>query len=248
GEIVAFDEEGRPSFERLQSRMHLASDSAIRRRMQDIPAAYMIFDLLFLDGHSTLSLPYSDRRRLLEQLELEGPNWRTPNNHVGDGKGFLAASEKSGLEGVVAKRLNSAYEPGRRSGAWLKIKNVQKQEVVIGGWMPGEGRRAQSLGSLVVGYYDGDELKYAGNVGTGFKEEDLLRLGRLLEPLKRDDSPFDGRQPKKGAIFVDPELVAEVEFLEWTRSGTLRAPSYKGLRDDKDPTAVVREVPEPPPS
>jgi bifunctional non-homologous end joining protein LigD len=248
GEIVAFDEQGRPSFERLQSRMHLASDAAVRRRMAEIPAAYMIFDLLFLDGHSTMGLGYEDRRKLLEQCELDGPSWRTPSYHTGDGKGFLEASRKQGLEGVVAKRLDSTYEPGKRTGNWLKIKNVQRQEVVVGGWMPGEGRRAQSLGSLVVGYYDGDALKYAGNVGTGFKDDDLVRLGKLLEPLKREDSPFDGRQPKKGAIFVDPNLVAEVEFLEWTRSGTLRAPSFKGLRDDKDAKAVVREVPAPPPS
>jgi bifunctional non-homologous end joining protein LigD len=247
GEIVAFDEQGRPSFERLQSRMHLASDSAVRRRMQDIPAAYMIFDLLFLDGHSTMQLPYEDRRKLLDRCELEGPSWRTPAYHTGDGSGLLQASKQQGLEGVIAKRLDSTYEPGKRTGTWLKIKNIQRQEVVIGGWMPGEGRRASSLGSLVVGYYDGDALKYAGNVGTGFKEEDLLRLGKLLEPLKRKTSPFDGRQPKKGAIFVEPTLVAEVEFLEWTRTATLRAPSFKGLRDDKDATSVVREVPEPPP-
>src|SRR3954451_22318676 len=247
GEIVTFDEQGRPSFERLQSRMHLASESAVRRRMNDIPAAYMIFDLLFLDGHSTMGLPYTDRRKLLEDLKLEGPSWRTPAYHSGDGKSFLDASRKNGLEGVIAKKLDSAYEPGKRSNNWLKIKNVQRQEVVIGGWMPGEGRRAQSLGSLVVGFYDGDRLVYVGNVGTGFKEEALVRLGRLLEPLKRKDSPFDGRQPKKGAIFVEPKLVAEVEFLEWTRTATLRAPSFKGLRDDKDPKAVVREVPEPPP-
>jgi bifunctional non-homologous end joining protein LigD len=244
GEIVAFDENGRPSFERLQSRMHLASESAVRRRMNDIPAAYMIFDVLYLDGHSTMALPYEDRRKLLEQLGLEGPSWRTPAYHTGDGKGLLEASRKSGLEGVIAKKLDSPYEPGKRNGCWLKIKNVQRQEVVVGGWMPGEGRRAQSLGSLVVGYYDGDRLVYAGNVGTGFKEDDLVRLGRLLEPLKRKTSPFDGRQPKKGAIFVEPELVAEVEFLEWTRTATLRAPSFKGLRDDKDPKAVVREVPQ----
>jgi bifunctional non-homologous end joining protein LigD len=248
GEVVAFDDNGRPSFERLQSRMHLASESAVRRRMRDIPAAYMVFDLLFLDGHSTMQLPYADRRKLLEELKLEGPNWRTPSYHAGDGKGMLAASRANGLEGVIAKKLDSSYEPGKRSACWLKIKNVQRQEVVIGGWMPGEGRRAQSLGSLVVGYYDGDRLVYAGNVGTGFKEDDLVRLGRLLEPLKRKDSPFDGRQPKKGAIFVEPKLVAEVEFLEWTRAGTLRAPSFKGLRDDEDPKAVVREVAEPPPS
>jgi bifunctional non-homologous end joining protein LigD len=248
GEIVAFDEQGRPSFERLQSRMHLASDSAVRRRMQDIPAAYMIFDLLYLDGHATMALPYTDRRKLLEQLGLDGPHWRTPAYHAGDGRSLLDASRKNGLEGVIAKRLDSPYEPGKRTGCWLKIKNVQRQEVVIGGWMPGEGRRAQSLGSLVVGYYDGDRLVYAGNVGTGFKEDDLVRLGRLLEPLRRTKSPFDGRQPKKGAVFVEPELVAEVEFLEWTRTATLRAPSFKGLRDDKDPRSVVREVPEPPPA
>jgi bifunctional non-homologous end joining protein LigD len=247
GEIVAFDEQGRPSFQRLQNRMHLASDSAIRRRMQDIPVAYMIFDLLYLDGHSTMQLPYVDRRKLLEQLELEGPNWRTPSYHAGDGASVQEASRANQLEGVIAKKLDSSYEPGRRNNCWLKIKNVQEQEVVVGGWMPGEGRRANTIGSLVVGYYDGDDLKYAGNVGTGFKEEDLVRLGRLLEPLKRKDSPFSGRQPKKGAMFVEPKLVAEVEFLEWTKTATLRAPSYKGLRDDKDPKAVIREIPEAPP-
>jgi bifunctional non-homologous end joining protein LigD len=249
GEIVAFDENGRPSFERLQSRMHLASDSAIRRRMQDIPTAYMIFDVLFLEGHSTMDLPYAERRRLLdEQLKLEGPHWRTPSYHAGDGKDMLAASRDRGLEGVIAKKLDSPYCPGKRTDYWLKIKNVQRQDAVVGGWMPGEGRRSTSIGSLVVGYYDGDKLVYAGNVGSGFKEADLTRLINLLEPLKRKDSPFDGRQPKKGAIFVEPKLVAEVEFLEWTRAGTLRAPAFKGLRDDKDPKSVVREVPEPPPS
>jgi bifunctional non-homologous end joining protein LigD len=248
GEIVTFDENGRPSFERLQSRMHLASDSAIRRRMQDIPAAYMIFDVLFLEGHSTMELPYTERRKLLdEQLKLEGPHWKTPAYHRGDGKGFREASRAQGLEGIIAKKLDSPYYPGRRTDCWLKIKNVQRQEVVIGGWMPGEGRRETSIGSLVVGYYDGDRLVYAGNVGTGFKEADLALLKKLLEPKRRKDSPFDGRQPKKGAIFVEPELVAEVEFLEWTRAGTLRAPSFKGLRDDRDPKTVVREVPEPPP-
>jgi bifunctional non-homologous end joining protein LigD len=247
GEIVAFDEQGRPSFQRLQNRMHLASDSAIRRRMQDIPVAYMIFDLLFLDGHSTMPLPYADRRKLLNELGLEGPFWRTPAYHAGDGKSFQAASRETGLEGVIAKRLDSSYEPGRRNSSWLKIKNVQRQDMVIGGWMPGEGGRAKSLGSLVVGYYDGDDLKYAGNVGSGFKEDDLMRLGRLLEPLKRSTSPFSGRQPKKGAIFVEPQLVAEVEFLDWTQTATLRAPVFKGLRDDEDPKSVIRELPEPPP-
>ena len=248
GEVVAFDEAGRPSFERLQGRMHLASDSAVRRRMEDTPVAYMIFDVLFLEGHSTLELPYTERRRLLdEQLKLEGPNWRTPSYHAGDGKAMLEASRERGLEGVIAKRLDSAYYPGRRTDFWLKIKNVQRQEAVIGGWMPGEGRRLDSIGSLTVGYYEGDKLVYAGNVGTGFKEADLVKLKKLLEPLRRKDSPFTGRQPKKGAQFVEPKLVAEIEFLEWTRTWTLRAPSFKGLRDDRDPKSVVREVAEPPP-
>jgi bifunctional non-homologous end joining protein LigD len=248
GEIVTFDEAGRPSFERLQGRMHLASDSAIRRRMEDTPAAYMIFDVLFLDGRSTMSLPYTERRKLLdERLKLTGAHWSTPAYHAGDGPGLLKASKERGLEGVIAERLDSSYEPGKRTGAWLKIKNVQRQEVVIGGWLPGEGRREESIGSLAVGYYDGDKLKYAGNVGTGFKDADLVLMKKQLAPLRRDESPFEGRQPKKGTIFVEPKLVGEVEFLEWTRTATLRAPSFKGLRDDKDARTVVREVPEPPP-
>src|SRR5436309_13936034 len=150
-----------------------------------------------------MDLPHGERRRRPADPELGGPTGRRPSYHRGGGAGRRAATRQSGIEGVLAKKLDSSYEPGKRNNCWLKIKNVQRQEVVIGGWMPGEGRRAQSLGSLVVGYYAGDRLVYAGNVGTGFKEEDLVRLGRLLEPLKRKDSPFDGRQPKKGAIFVD---------------------------------------------
>ena len=250
GEIVAFDEDGRPSFERLQGRMHLASDSAVRRRMEDIPVAYMIFDVLFLDGHSTLTLPYTERRRLLdEQLKLDGPHWRTPAlpRRV-TARRCSRASRERGLEGVIAKRLDSSYEPGKRTGAWLKIKNVQRQEVVIGGWLPGEGRRADSIGSLAVGYYDGDELMYAGNVGTGFKEADLVKLKKLLEPLRRDGlarSPAASRRRARSSS--SPSSWRRSEFLEWTRTATLRAPSFKGLRDDKDPRTVVREVPEPPP-
>ena len=241
GEVVALDEEGRPSFERLQSRMHLASDSAVRRRMRDIPVTYVIFDLLYLDGHSTLALPYSERRRVLRELELEGPNWRTPAHHEGEGAALLDATKQLGVEGIVAKKLDSAYEPGRRSACWLKIKNVCTQDVVIGGYAPGEGRRRGSLGALVVGYHDDGKLRYAGKVGTGFTEQTLGLLSRELTALERNDSPFDGRQPPKGTIFVEPRLVAHVEFREWTRSGTLRAPSFKGLRPDVDPAEVGRE-------
>jgi bifunctional non-homologous end joining protein LigD len=242
GEIVAFDEEGRPSFERLQSRMHLASDSAVRRRMKDIPVTYVVFDLLYLDGHSTMPLPYEQRRPVLEQLELEGPAWRTPGYHRGEGTALLEATKETGVEGIVAKRLDCPYEPGKRSSAWIKVKNVASQEVVIGGYTPGEGRRRDRVGALAVGYYDDQgRLRYAGKVGTGFTEQTLALLSRELEPLRTDESPFDGRQPPKGTIFVEPRLVAEVEFREWTKSGTLRAPSFKGLRPDKDARDVVRE-------
>jgi bifunctional non-homologous end joining protein LigD len=238
---VAFDPEGKPSFERLQARMHLASDSAVRRRMKDIPVTYVAFDLLWLDGHSTCELAYEERRHLLEQLELDGPCWRTPAYHRGDGGALLAASKEQGLEGIVAKRLDSPYEPGRRSGAWVKVKNVFRQEFVVGGYTPGEGGRSASIGALAVGYHRDGELAYAGKVGTGFTQSMLATLKRELEPLRRDTSPFDGRQPPRGTLFVEPRLVAEIEFREWTASGTLRAPSFKGLRDDVEPQDVVRE-------
>jgi bifunctional non-homologous end joining protein LigD len=243
GEVVALDEQGRPSFERLQTRMHLASDSAVRRRMRDTPVTYVIFDLLYLDGHSTTALTYEERRRLLEALELEGQNWRTPVYHRGDGQALLDATAELGVEGIVAKRLDSPYECGRRTGAWLKVKNVRTQDVVIGGYSPGEGRRRGHLGALAVGYHDDGRLVYAGKVGTGFTEQTLAVLARELAALERPESPFDGRQPPKDTIFVEPRLVAHVEFREWTKSGTLRAPSFKGLRPDVEPGEVVREPP-----
>ena len=241
GEVVALDEDGRPSFERLQSRMHLASDSAVRRRMRDIPATYVIFDLLYLDGHTTMSLSYEERRELLEALQLEGPAWRTPAYHRGEGKALLAATRELGIEGVVAKKLDCPYTPGARASHWIKVKNVHTQDVVIGGWTPGEGGRTASLGSLAVGVMEDGELVYAGKVGTGFTEQTLALLKRELEPLRRDGSPFTGRQPPKGTKFVEPNLVAHVEFREWTKSGTLRAPSFKGLRPDISPQESVRD-------
>ena len=242
GEVVAFDPEGRPSFQGLQSRMHLASDSAVKRKMRQVPATYVIFDLLWLDGHSTLSLAYEERRRLLESLELDGPTWRTPAYRAGDGAALLEASRAQGLEGIMAKRLDCPYNPGRRASGWIKVKNVASQELVIGGWTPGEGGRSGRLGALCVGVHDEEgRLVYAGKVGTGFTEATLGLLKRELEPLRSDTSPFEGRQPPKGTVFVEPELVAHVEFREWTQTGTLRAPSFKGLRDDIDAAEVVRE-------
>jgi len=242
GEIIAFDESGRPSFETLQPRMHQRGEAAVRRLMRSTPVTYVVFDLLWLDGHSLMDLPYMERHERLRELGLEGEHWRTPELQVGDGTGLLAATRELGMEGVVGKRLESRYTPGRRDGGWVKIKNHQRQELVIGGWTEGKGVRARQIGALELGVYDErGELRHAGRVGTGFDESELERLAGLLAPLARDDSPFAGTQPPRGAHFVAPRLVCEVEFSDWTRAGKVRQASYKGLRDDKDPTEVVRE-------
>jgi bifunctional non-homologous end joining protein LigD len=233
GEVVAFDEAGRPSFQRLQGRMHLTSEHIVRRLAASDPVAYIIFDLLWLDGHPLTGLPYSERRERLTELGLNGTRWKTPAHHVGDGAAMLAASRANGLEGIVAKRLDSTYTPGRRSNAWVKVKNVQEIDVVVGGWLEGEGNRGGRLGSLVVGVHEDGELRYAGRVGSGFDERELTRVASLLEPLARAGSPFAEKPaPPRETHFVEPELVARVVYGEWTQAGTLRHPVYKGLRDD----------------
>lgn len=243
GEIVAFDDEGRPSFERLQQRMHHTSEATIRRRARTYPVTYVVFDLLFLDGRSVMSLPYTERRALLEGLALDGPHWQTPSFAAGDGRALLAATAEQGLEGLVAKRLDGVYAPGRRTGSWVKVKNARRQELVVGGWTPGRGGRAGDLGALLVGSYDGDALRYAGRVGTGMGEEQRRMLLDRLTPLARATSPFSGGggAPPRDARFVEPELVAEVAFHHWTAAGMLRHPVYKGLRTDKGAREVTRE-------
>jgi len=242
-ELVAFDEAERPSFQTLQGRIHLSSDALVRERMRLIPVTLMLFDVLHLSGRSTRDLAYTQRRDLLEGLALDGDSLQTPRWHRGEGKALLELSRERGLEGVIAKRLDSRYLPGKRSDAWLKVKNHRSQEVVIGGWLPGKGRRGGTLGALLAGYYEDGELHYAGKVGTGFSEQDLRLLIERLEPLRRDESPFSGRQPERGSIFVEPKLVGEVEFGEWTNAGTMRHPAFKGLRVDKRARDVVREEP-----
>ena len=244
GEIVTFDERGRPSFERLQRRMHVTSPSAVRRLMSSHPVVYAIFDLLFLDGRSLLELPYHERRARLESLALGGPAWRVPAAHPGEGTALLRATKEQGLEGVVAKRRDSSYEPGRRSGAWLKIKHTLRQELVIGGWIPGEGRRSERIGALLMGYYENGRFVFAGRVGTGFTERSLTDLERRLDAYRRDSSPFAPGAPgfPRETVFVEPCLVAEIEFREWTMDRVMRAPSFKGLREDKAPREVVLET------
>src|SRR5436305_1334470 len=247
GEVVALDDAGRPDFGKLQQRMNVAEGAALRRVARDVPVVYMLFDLLYLDGHQTVGLPYTERRRLLESLSLAGPSWQTPSYHVGDGAALLDATRARGLEGLVAKRLDSVYRPGRRTPSWVKVKNVNRQELVVGGWLSGQGGRTGRLGALLVGYYDGDDLPYAGRVGSGFTDQELDRLDALLAPLARSTSPFTPPPDLPAEVarqghFVEPTLVAEVAFSEWTHLDTLRAPRYKGLRTDVDPRAVVREV------
>ena len=245
GEIVAFHD-GKPDFEALQPRMHVSDPATARRLAELAPVTYLAFDVLQLDGRPLTTLPYADRRTILDPLIPNGTWFICPPSFPGeDFEAVLAASEANGLEGVVAKRLDSRYEPGARSGNWVKVKNVLRQEVVVAGWKPGKGNRAGQVGSLLVGVHSDDGFLYCGHVGTGFTVETLRMLGERLAPLRRPDSPFDGPVPAehaRPAVWVEPRLVIDVAFERWTREGRMRAPAYKGLRDDKDPAEVVRET------
>ena len=243
GEIVVFDAHGRPSFGALQRRMHVASRAQARRLATSTPVTIMLFDLVWLNGHSLMGLSYLERRELLAELALDGEHWHTPEHVLGDGAALLEASAAQGLEGVVAKRADSTYQPGARGRAWVKVKGVARQELVVGGWIPGKGKRKGTIGALLLGVHDPDgSLRYTGRVGSGFSDRELERLLKLLAPLERKSPPFTaGAKPPREAVFAEPRLVVEVQFANWTEDESLRAPVYLGVRDDKDPGKVVRE-------
>jgi bifunctional non-homologous end joining protein LigD len=245
GEIVVFGDEGWPEFEALQPRMHVTAATQAALLAGQTPVTYLIFDLLQLDGRPLFDLPYADRRGLLDELGLNGPYWQTPPSFPGeDFSAVQGVSVEHGMEGVVAKRLDSVYAPGVRTDHWRKIKNVRRQEAVVAGYKPGQGNRTGQVGSLLIGVHDESGLIYAGHVGTGFSDQTLRLLGDKLRPLRRADSPFDGPVPPehaRPAVWVEPRLVIDVTFDRWTRAGRMRAPVYKGLRDDIDPATVIRE-------
>ena len=245
GEIVALDVQGRPSFQRLQARMNVSPAHLTAQLRSEVPVVYVVFDLLYVDGRTLMTTSYEDRRAELDGVLEAGPRWHAPAYLRGHGAELLEATAQQQLEGIVAKRLASRYHPGKRGQDWLKIKNIRRQEFVIGGWLPGEGAFTGFLGALTVGYYDADGVfRYAGRVGTGMTLQHRRQLKALLAPLTVAESPFVGAQPDKpGAIFVRPELVCEVAFTQWTTIGTLRQPAYKGLRTDKLAADVIREEP-----
>ncbi len=221
GELVVLDDEGRPRFELIQ----------IHTRQ----AAFVVFDVLQIDGRDTIALPYEDRRRLLDQLVEPGDNWFVSAHQIGDGAALLQATFEQDLEGVMAKRLGSAYTPGKRTPDWRKVKNRRRVEVVIGGFRRGEGNRSGSFGSLLVGRYDGGALRFAGGVGTGFDQRRLDTLTKLMRGMATPECPFDPLPPtsyRKGATWIRPELRALVEITEFTNEGYVRQASFVDLIEE----------------
>jgi bifunctional non-homologous end joining protein LigD len=233
GEICALDDQGRSRFSLLQ-----AGGGTL---------AFVVFDVLEVEGEPLLELPLAKRRSRLERLIDRKAGGVVVSPQFEDGDALLRAAVDQGLEGVVAKRQDSAYLPGRRGTDWRKVKVRGRQELVIAGYTKGQGRRSQGFGALVVGVHEAGGLRWAGNVGTGYTDAEIARLMSILKPLERPDSPFVEtpkmpRVRKSDVVWVEPKLVAEVEFVEWTREGRLRAPVYLGLREDKSADEVRREV------
>jgi bifunctional non-homologous end joining protein LigD len=240
GEIVAF-EGSQPSFARLQRRMHLRDpELALRTR---VPVFYYVFDVLYVSGYDTTGLALRHRKAVLRRLLSLGRPLRLTTYRKAQGEAYWREACGKGWEGVIAKRVDAPYEH-RRSGNWLKFKCVNEQEFVIGGYTEPKGSR-EALGALLLGYHENGELRYGGKVGTGFNRQMLRDLLQRLQGHERDRPAFTrgGPLPRKGVHWVDPVLVAEIGFSEWTEDGQLRHPRFLGLRQDKDPRDVVRERP-----
>lgn len=243
GEVVAVDERGRPSFGLLQDRMGLTKLRDVEAARRRTPVRLLLFDVLEADGHDLTRLGHDARREALLTVVEPGGAIEVPPAVDGDLDHAVAESRDRGLEGVVAKKRSSRYAEGRRSEAWVKIKHHATQEVVVGGWRPGKGRRAGGVGSLLLGVPGPDGLEYVGRVGTGFSDRDLDEIGEALGKTERKTSPFvdTPRPDARDAHWVTPRRVGEVEFAEWTADGRLRQPSWRGWRPDKGPEDVVRE-------
>lgn len=248
GEVVAFDEQGRPSFARLARRSHLGKAADVRFAMREVPLVYMVFDLLALGHYDLRALPFIVRKSLLKEL-LEGsePALRALDHLVGDARPLLAFCEDHDLEGLVAKRAASTYQPGpRRSADWAKYKRQKDDEYVVVGYTLGEGSR-RALGALELASYEGDRLVYRGRVGSGFEEQSIRLLLERLAPL-RQDRPTIATIPgdERERVWVRPELVVSVRFMGYTEGGVLRMPVFRGLREDKAPRECTA-VPPPEP-
>ncbi len=244
GEIVALGGNGAPDFGLLQQRMGLTKPGDVARAQTGAPVTLLVFDVLRAGGHGKQNDEYAERRLGLDKLGVDdGETILVPAAYDGSLKEAITSSKKLGLEGVLAKRRDSRYVAGKRSSNWIKIKHQRMQEVVIGGWREGNGSRADTIGSLLLGIPDDGGLRYIGRVGTGFNDKTLAELGRALRPLERKTSPFVDvpKDVLRDAHWVTPRIVGEVAFSEWTRSGHLRHPSWRGRRTDKDPREVILE-------
>ncbi|MFC9759957.1 ATP-dependent DNA ligase [Streptomyces sp. NPDC056921] len=239
GEIVAFDSEGRSDFELQQSRMGLSSAAKATRMAHLVPAHLVLFDVVHLNGHRLTGLLYTERRALLESLGLDGEHWLTPAAVVGHGEQALEMTRTAGLEGLVAKRLTSVYEPGVRSRSWIKIRHIRTADVIVGGWVPGRGRLTGLPGALLVGEAHEGGLRYVGSVGTGWSDTERTTLAALLKVAAIDECPFDKAPGVAGARWVLPRLVGEVRYTSRTRAGLLRHPSWHRLRPDLAPDDIT---------
>lgn len=244
GEIVALDREGKASFETLQERFGLTDPEEIAKRMRRAPASFAAFDLLWLDGKDLRGEPLARRRKLLCKA-IARCRRVAFSADVGDARALMKAVRRFGGEGIVAKRRASPYREGERGRDWLKIKVTSSQEVVVGGWTEGTGRRASSFGALVVGVFErgkgGKTFVPVGAVGTGFDDRTLAGLLVRLRTLRTERCPFRPAPPLSGVHWVRPKLVVQVRFANWTSGGQLRVPVFMGIRDDKRPEDCVRE-------